>query len=83
MSYRPHGAWRTMEVLEELALVAVGSWLTPRSLVVSLDTSIGTSGRYNPRVAVGRLIFLKLSLPRYGVGRSPAPCCSLLMRIHS
>jgi hypothetical protein len=22
MSYRPHGAWRTMEVLEELASVA-------------------------------------------------------------
>jgi hypothetical protein len=22
MSYRPHGAWRTMEVLEELAWVA-------------------------------------------------------------
>jgi hypothetical protein len=22
MSYRPHGAWRTMEVLEELAKVA-------------------------------------------------------------
>jgi hypothetical protein len=35
--------------------------------VVSLDTSIGTSGRYDLRVAVGRLIFFKLSLPRYGV----------------
>jgi hypothetical protein len=36
--------------------------------VVSLDTSIGTSGRYDPCVAVERLIFLKLSLPCYGVG---------------
>jgi hypothetical protein len=41
--------------------------LSLRSLVVSLDTSIGTSGRYDLRVAVGRLIFFKLSLPRYGV----------------
>jgi hypothetical protein len=61
----------------------IGSWLTPKSLVVSLDTSIGTSGHYDPRVAMERLIFLKLSLPSYGVGRCPAPCCSLLMRIHS
>jgi hypothetical protein len=53
------------------------------SLVVSLDTSIGTSGRYDPRVAVERLIFLKLRLLRYGVGWCPAPCCSLHMRIHS
>jgi hypothetical protein len=52
-------------------------------MVVSLDTSIGTLGLYDPLVAMGRLIFLKLSLPRYGVGRCPAPCCSLLMRIHS
>jgi hypothetical protein len=51
------------------------------SLVVSLDTSIGTSHRYDPRVVVGRLIFLKLSLPRYGVGQCPAPCCSLLKRM--
>jgi threonine/homoserine efflux transporter RhtA len=35
------------------------------------------------RVAVGRLIFFKLSLPRYGVVRCPAPCYSLHMRIHS
>jgi hypothetical protein len=52
-------------------------------MVVSLDTSIGTSGRYDLRVAMGRLIFFKLSLPRYGVGRCLAPCCSLHMHIHS
>jgi hypothetical protein len=46
MSYRPHGAWRTMEVLEEPRW-QIGSRLTSRSLVLSLDTSIGTSGCYD------------------------------------
>jgi hypothetical protein len=32
MSYRPHGAWRTMEVLEELA------WVADRESVVSQVT---------------------------------------------
>ena len=36
----------------------IGSWLIPRSLVVFLHTSIGTSGRNDPHVAAGRLIFL-------------------------
>jgi hypothetical protein len=43
---------------------------------VSLHTSIGTSGRYDLCVAVRRLIFFKLSLPHYGVGRCSAPCFS-------
>jgi hypothetical protein len=34
-------------------------------------------------VDVWRLIFLKLSLPRYGVGRCSAPSYSLHMRFHS
>ena len=50
---------------------------------VTGGVSIWTSGRYDPRVAIERLIFLKMSLPCYGVGRCLASCCSLLMHIHS
>jgi hypothetical protein len=50
MSYKPHGAWRTMEVLEELALV-------------SLDTSIGTSGRYDPPCGCGETHLFQVESP--------------------
>jgi hypothetical protein len=38
-----------------------------------LTSQLGPRVVMTPRVAVGRLIFLKLSLPRYGVVRCPAP----------
>jgi hypothetical protein len=48
-----------------------------------LTPRLGPQVVMTSRVAVERLIFFKLSLPRYGVVRCPAPCCSLYMRIHS
>jgi hypothetical protein len=44
---------------------------------------LGTSSLLSLHVDVWRLIFVKLSLPRYGVGRCSAPGYSLHMRIHS
>jgi hypothetical protein len=44
---------------------------------------LGTIGLLSLHVDVWRLIFLKLSLPRYGVGWCSAPGYSLHMRIHS
>jgi hypothetical protein len=44
---------------------------------------LGAIGLLSLHVDVWRLIFLKLSLPRYGVGRCSAPGYSLHMRIHS
>jgi hypothetical protein len=44
---------------------------------------LGTIGLLSLHVDVWRLIFLKLSLPRYGVGWCSAPDYSLHMRIHS
>jgi hypothetical protein len=45
--------------------------LSLKSLVVSLDTSIGTSGCYDLRVAVGRLIFFKLSVVGKNITTNP------------
>jgi hypothetical protein len=44
---------------------------------------LGAIGLLSLHVDVWRLIFLKLSLPRYGVGRCSTPGYSLRMRIHS
>jgi hypothetical protein len=44
---------------------------------------LGAIGLLSLHVDVWRLIFLKLSLPRYGVRRCSAPGYSLHMRIHS
>jgi hypothetical protein len=50
----------------------------PKTNEGSLDTSFGTSSLLSLHVDVWRLIFLKLSLPRDGVRRCSAPCCSML-----
>jgi hypothetical protein len=44
---------------------------------------LGAIGLLSLHVDVWRLIFLKLSLPHYGVGWCSAPGYSLHMRIHS
>jgi hypothetical protein len=44
---------------------------------------LGAMGLLSLHVDVWRFIFLKLSLPRYGVGWCSAPGYSLHMRIHS
>jgi hypothetical protein len=43
-----------------------------------LTPRLGTSSLLSLHVDVWRLIFLKLSLPRDGVRRCSAPCCSML-----
>jgi hypothetical protein len=48
-----------------------------------LTPRLGTSSLLSLHVDVWRLIFLKLSLPRYGVRWCSAPGYSLHMRIHS
>jgi hypothetical protein len=44
---------------------------------------LGAIGLLSLHVDVWGLIFLKLSLPRYGVGRCSAPSYSFHMRFHS
>jgi hypothetical protein len=44
---------------------------------------LGAIGLLSLHVDVWRLIFLKLSLPCYGVGRCSVPSYSLHMRLHS
>jgi hypothetical protein len=41
----------------------IGSWLTSRSLVVSLDTSIGTSGHYDPPCGCGETHLFQVESP--------------------
>jgi hypothetical protein len=78
----PYLCWKIRVIVEEVAyewhlgyLGAIGLLKPTRD---RLTPRLGTSSLLSLHVDVWRLIFLKLSLPRDGVRRCSAPCCSML-----
>jgi hypothetical protein len=78
----PYLCWRIRIIIEEVAyewhLGYLGAIELLKPTRGCLTPRLGTSSLLSLHVDIWRLIFLKLSLPRDGVRRCSAPCCSML-----